>query len=202
MHARNAIATAGMIGAMLVSVLMPATPAQAQAWPNRPLKFIVPIPPGGAYDYLTRVLAERMQAGLGQPVVVENKPGAGTRIGNDFVAKQPADGYTLLMSSNTHLILPALFARMPYDTIRDFEPISLIVELPFMLAVNAGVPVTSAKEYVALARARPGSVTFASSGVGTPFHLGGELLKSMTGIDIVHVPYKGIGAARPGAAHG
>jgi tripartite-type tricarboxylate transporter receptor subunit TctC len=136
------------------------------------------------------VFAERLQAALGQPVVVENKPGAGGNVGTEFVAKQPADGYTILLSSNTHVLNVSFFAKLPYDPIRDFEPVTLVATIPFVLTVNPNLPVHTMKEFLAYARAHPGS-TYATAGIGTPHHLGAELLKTMTGIDIVHVPYKG-----------
>ncbi len=169
--------------------LAPGT-AMAQAWPSRPMRFIVPLPPGGANDILARLIAERLQATLGQPVVVENKLGAGGNIGTDYVAKQPADGYTLLLSSNTHVVNVNFFAKLPFDPIKDFEPVTIVASIPFVLTVNANLPVTTMKELITYAKAKPGA-TFATAGIGTPHHLGAELLKTMTGIEIVHVPYKG-----------
>ncbi len=186
---RRRLLTAVALGALLA---FPSGEAGAQgaAWPNRPIRFIVPLPPGGANDLLARVFAERLQAALGQPVVVENKPGAGGNVGTEFVAKQPADGYTILLSSNTHVLNVSFFAKLPYDPIRDFEPVTLVATIPFVLTVNPDLPVHTMKEFLAYARAHPGS-TYATAGIGTPHHLGAELLKTMTGIDIVHVPYKG-----------
>jgi tripartite-type tricarboxylate transporter receptor subunit TctC len=175
-------------GAILVG-LAPGT-ATAQAWPSRPIRFIVPLPPGGANDILARLFAERLQASLGQPVIVENKLGAGGNIGTDFVAKQPADGYTMLLSSNTHVVNVNFFAKLPFDPIKDFEPVTMVASIPFVLTVNSNLPVTTMKEFIAYAKAKPGA-TFATAGIGTPHHLGAELLKTMTGIEIVHVPYKG-----------
>jgi tripartite-type tricarboxylate transporter receptor subunit TctC len=176
------------LGAVLA---LPAGDATAQAgWPNRPIRFTVPLPPGGANDLLARVFAERLQANLGQPVVVENKPGAGGNVGTEFVAKQPGDGYSLLLSSNTHVINVSFFAKLPYDPIKDFEPVSLVATIPFVLTVNPNLPVHDMKEFLAFVRAHPGS-TYGTAGIGTPHHLGAELLKTMTGVDIVHVPYKG-----------
>jgi len=136
------------------------------------------------------VFAERMQATLGQPVVVENKPGAGGNVGTEFVAKQPGDGYSLLLSSNTHVLNVSFFAKLPYDPIKDFEPVTLVATIPFVLTVNSNLPVTNTKEFIAYARSHPGS-TYATAGIGTPHHLGAELLRTMTGIEITHVPYKG-----------
>lgn len=176
--------------------------AQSGVWPNRPIKFIVPLTPGGANDLLARLFAERLQPVLGQPVVVENKPGAGGNIGMEFVAKQPGDGYTLLLSANTHVIIPNFFVKLSYDTIKDFEPISLVGSVPFLLAVNASTPINTLKEFLAMARAKPGSVTYGTAGIGTPHHLASELLKTMTGIDIVHVPYKGAAGLVPALLSG
>jgi len=167
--------------------------AQTQTWPSRPIRFVVPLPPGGAYDYVARLLANRLSAVLGVPLVVENKPGGSARIGTEFVARAPADGYTFLVMSNTHVILPNLFSNLHYDAIKDFEPVSLVVETPFVLVVKPNVPVHSAKEFVTLAKDKPGSLEYGSTGIGSPFHLAAELLKSMTGTNILHVPYRGTG---------
>jgi len=176
--------------------------AQTAAYPNRPIKFIVPLPPGGGNDLLARVIAERMGPSVGQAVVVENKPGAGGNIGTEFTARQPADGYTLLITSPTHIINPNFFAKLPYDPIRDFAAVSLIATIPFVLTVNSSVPAQNVKELIALARAQPGKVTYATAGIGTPHHLSAEMLRSATGIDIVHVPYKGAGALVPALVAG
>jgi tripartite-type tricarboxylate transporter receptor subunit TctC len=165
--------------------------AQTGAWPNRPIKLIVPFPPGGGNDTMARLLSERLPAVLGQPVVVENKAGAGGNIGTDFVAKQPPDGYNLLLSSVNHVVNPNFFAKLPFDPLKDFEPISLIASIPFALTVNAATPVKTMTEFVAMARAKPGSVTYGTVGIGSVFHLAAEQLKTMAGIDMLHVPYKG-----------
>jgi tripartite-type tricarboxylate transporter receptor subunit TctC len=163
---------------------------------------VVPMTPGGANDFVARVIAERLQSALGQPVMVENKPGAGGNIGTEYVAKRPADGYTLLLTPNAHVINPYFYAKLPYDPIKDFEPISLVFTIPFVLTVNATLPVTSMKEFLAYARANPGKLTYGSAGIGQPHHLAAELLKSMTGIDIVHVPYKGASGIVPALLSG
>ena len=170
--------------------------AQVGTYPNRPTRFVVPLLPGGGNDFLARLFAERMQSTLGQPVVVENKPGAGGNIGTEFVARQPADGYTLLMASSTLVINPSFFAKLPYDPIRNFEPVALVATTPFVLAVNSNTPVYSMKDFIALARTKPGMITYATPGIGTAQHLASELLNTMTGIDMVHVPYKGGSASR------
>jgi len=182
------ICTALALSAVLA---LPVGEAAAQAaWPSRPIRFIVPFPPGGSNDVMARLFAEHLPASLGQPVVVENKPGAGGNIATEFVARQPADGHTLLLSSNTHLVNAIFFAKLPYDPIGDFQTVSLVATLPFVLTVNSNLPATTVKEFIAYVKAKPGA-TFATAGIGTPHHLAAELLKTMTGIEIVHVPYKG-----------
>lgn len=167
------------------------TSAWAQPWPSQPIKLVVPLPPGGAYDYIARMLADRLLPALGVPVVVENKPGGSAQIGTAFVARAPADGSTFIVVSNTHVILPSLFSSLPYDAIKDFEPIGMIVKTPFVLVVTPKIPAYNVRDYVAIAKARPGSLEYGSSGIGSPFHLAAELMKSMTGIDLLHVPYRG-----------
>lgn len=185
-----------VIGVLIAAAVLslPLEAARAQTYPNRPIRFVAPQPPGGAYDYFARLFGERIQAAFGQPVIVDNRAGAATIIGTEYVARQPADGHTLLMTTETHVVLGATHAKLPYDPIRDFDAVSLVVTVPFVLAVSASSSLASARDYIAAARARPGSVTFASSGVGSGPHLAGELLKSMTGVDMVHVPYKGFAA--------
>jgi tripartite-type tricarboxylate transporter receptor subunit TctC len=180
-----------VLGTAVLSFVGTAWP---QAYPSRSIRLVAPQPPGGGYDYFARLVAERLQSAWGQPAVVDNKAGAATIIGTEFVAKQPPDGYTLLVTTDTHVVLPALHAKLPYDALKDFQPVILMATVPFVLTVGPGFPGNSVKEYVALARERPGAITFGSSGVGGALHLAGELLKSSAGIDIVHVPYKGVAA--------
>jgi len=175
----------------LATTMLPASSGHAQAWPNRPVRIIIPLPAGGGSDFLARLLSEGFEPTFGQPLIVENRVGAGGRIGIEYASKQPPDGHTMLFITNTQVVQPALFAKLPYDIMRDFDPVSLMAQLSVVLLVHTGVPAHSAKEYIALARAKPGYVTFGSSGIGSPFHLGGELLKSMTGVDMLHVPYRG-----------
>ena len=165
--------------------------AQQPSWPNHPVKIIVPQAPGGGTDALARTLIERLQAVFGQPFVVENKTGAGGNIGTDFVAKQKPDGHTLLLTTNTHVTNVSFFAQLPYDPVADFTPVSLIASVPFVMTVNASSPYKSVKDLIDAARAKPGTLSYASGGIGTPHQLGAELFKSMTGIDLIHVPYKG-----------
>ena len=177
----------------LAILSLPLQSAQAETWPSRPIRFIVPLPPGGAYDYIARLLANRLSLALGVPIVVENKPGASAQVGTEYVSRARADGYTFLVNANTHVILPSLFLKLPYDAIKDFEAVSLVVEIPFVLVVNPNVPVHSAKEFITLAENKQGSLEYGSSGIGSPFHLDAELLKLRTGTNILHVPYRGTG---------
>jgi tripartite-type tricarboxylate transporter receptor subunit TctC len=176
--------------------------AQSGPWPNRPIRFVVPLPPGGSPDYLSRLLAERLQPVLGQPLVVENKPGAAGNIAREFVAKAPADGYTILMSESAHVMSAAVVAKLPYDPIKDFEPISLAATIPFGLTVNSSMPVHSLKEFIAYAKASPRPLTYGTAGIGSPHHFAVELLRSMTEINVVHVPYKGSAGIIPALLSG
>ena len=162
----------------------------AQGYPNKPIRMVVTYPTGGAPDILARIFSEK--AGLGQPVVVDNKPGAGGNIGAELVAKAPNDGYTLVMGTvNTHSINGALYAKMPYDMVRDFTPVSLIASTPNLLVVNLNLPVKNVQELIAYAKANPDKLSFGSPGIGSSIHISGELMKTMTGIKMTHVPYKG-----------
>ncbi|HEY6239575.1 MAG TPA: tripartite tricarboxylate transporter substrate binding protein [Burkholderiales bacterium] len=176
--------------------------AQSGPWPNRPIRFVVPLPPGGSPDYLSRLLAERLQPVLGQPLVVENKPGAAGNIARDFVAKAPADGYTILMSESAHVMSAAVVAKLPYDPIKDFEPISLAATIPFGLTVNSSMPVHSLKEFIDHTKASPRALTYGTAGIGSPHHFAVELLRSMTGINVIHVPYKGSAGIIPALLSG
>lgn len=168
-----------------------ALPSLAQTWPNRTVKIIVPFPAGGPTDVLTRVLAEKMGGQLGQPVVVENKPGAGGSIGADFVAKSPADGYTLVMATtSTHSIGPNL-GKIAYDPVKDFTPIVWVGNATNILVVSNHVPAANVQELIALARKDPGKLNYATSGIGTISHLTSELFANMAGVKLTHVPYKG-----------
>jgi tripartite-type tricarboxylate transporter receptor subunit TctC len=166
--------------------------AQAQSYPARPVRIVVPFPAGGNADILARLLAQKLGESLGQSVVVDNRAGASGIIGTENVAKSAADGYTLLMgTTGTHTTNPAVFAKLPYDPVKDFAPISNFADSPFLLVVHPSVPVRSLAELIALARARPAQLHYASFGAGSSAHLTGEMLRSMAKIDIVHVPYKG-----------
>jgi len=168
----------------------------AQSWPSRPVKIIVPFAAGGPADIYARAIAEKLQAALGQPFVVEDKPGGGSIVGTDFVAKSPPDGYTLLMMSNTHTVNESLIPDRPFQLLRDFVPVAPVNYSDLVMVVHPSVPANSLREFIALAKAKPGQLNYASSGPGTPYHMAGELFKSMAGVDIVHVPYKGSSGAR------
>ena len=176
--------------------------AVAQDFPSKPIRFIVPNPPGGASDITARVMAEKLAQRWGQPVVVENKPGAGAIIGTEFVAKAPPDGYTILLVPSSHAFNVSLYKKLPYDSVKDFAAVTQTANTPLVLVVNASVPAKSVKELIAYAKANPGKLTYASSGSGTSLHLAAELFKEMAGVDIVHVPYKGSTAAHPDVMSG
>ena len=172
-------------------------PAGAQSeYPSRPVTLVVPFPAGGSTDLVARLIASGMTKHLGQQVVVENRGGAGGNIGSAAVARAEPDGYTILMATvATHALNPALYKKMPYDPVEDFAPVSLLALIPNVLVVNNDFPAKSVQELIDLLKADPGKYSYASSGNGTPLHLSGELFKSMAGVDMVHVPYKGAGPA-------
>ena len=181
-----------------LALALPASlsqPAAAQTYPGRPVKMVVASVPGGILDTVSRTVATKMAEELGQPFVVENKAGAGGVIGAEAVLKSPADGYTILAVATSHAINPSVYAKLPFDTVRDFAPITQTVALTNLLAVHASVPANNLRELIALAKARPGTLTFGSAGNGQSNHLSGELLRARAGIDIVHVPYKGSAAS-------
>ena len=166
--------------------------AFAQAWPSKPIKYVVPFAPGGSTDILGRTISEKLSAALGQPVVVDNKPGAGGGLGADFVAKAAPDGYTIMGGTiSTHAINASLYSNLPYDPVKDFVAVTLLARVPNMLVVNPDVPAKTVAELIALMKANPGKYTFASAGNGTSQHLSGELFKSMAGVEMQHIPYKG-----------
>jgi len=178
---------------LLAAIALVAPPmAGAQAYPSRPVKLVVPFPPGGSLDIAGRLIAQRLTEMWGQAVVVENKPGAGGNIGADFVAKSTPDGYTILLGAlSTHAVNPNLYAKMPYDAVKDFAPITLIATTPNVLVVNAATPVGNVREFIAWTRANPGKLAFGSGSNGSAGHLAGELYKVDTGTDAVHIPFKG-----------
>jgi len=167
-----------------------------QAYPTKPIRMICPFPPGGTTDVVARLVAQKLTEAWGQQVVVDNRPGAGGIIGTEIVAKAAPDGYTVLLGSiTTHAVNPALYKKLNFDPVKDFAPVSLVVSSPQLLAVHPSVAAKSVKELIALAKAKPGQLNYASAGTGTSPHLTFELFKSMAGIDVVHVPYKGTGPA-------
>ena len=171
---------------------MPAVAADAPGYPNKTIRIVVPFPPGGIADVICRVFGQKFTDTWNQPVVVDNRPGAGGNIGADIIAKAPPDGYTIGIGSiGTHAVNVSLFSKMPYDPVKDFAPVALVMEADGLLVVHPSVPAKTVKELIALARARPGQLAYASAGTGTAAHLAGELFKSLAKIDLVHVPYKG-----------
>ena len=178
-----------------VAVFLPAAwsgGAFAQAFPSKPVKLVIPFPPGGSLDAVGRAIADKLTQMWGQSVVVDNKPGAGGNIGADFVAKSAPDGYTVVMGAlSTHAVNPSLYPKMPYDAVKDFAPISLVAITPNVLVVNPSLPVNSVKDLIAYAKANPGKLSFGSGSNGSAGHLAGELFKVDTGTDMVHIPFKG-----------
>ena len=175
-----------------LALAMLASGAHAQAWPTKPIKWVVPFAPGGTTDILARTIGDKLAIALGQPVIIENKPGAGGGVGADYTAKAPADGYTIMGGTiSTHAINASLYKSLPYDPVKDFAPITLIARVPNMLVVNPDVPAKNVAELIALMKASPAKYTFASSGNGTSQHLSGELFKTMAGVEMQHIPYKG-----------
>ena len=166
-------------------------PVLSQAYPARPIKLIVPYPPGGSADLVGRLLAQEMSKGLGQPVLVENRPGAGSTIGVGLVAKAPPDGYSIGLGTSASLVINVALMKLPYDPVKDLAPISLVGTLPLVAVAYPGAGIESVGDLIAKAKARPGAIVFGSPGNGTPQHLAGELFKMMTGANLVHVPYKG-----------
>jgi tripartite-type tricarboxylate transporter receptor subunit TctC len=166
------------------------------SWPTRPIHFVVPYPPGGPLDTVARLTAQKVSADLGQPIVVDNKPGAGGNIGAEFVARAAPDGYTLLLGAvATHAINPTLYRSIPYDAQRDFEPVTQLASTPNVLIVNPSLPVKDVREFIAYAKAHPNQLNFGSGSTGSAGHLAGELFKRMAGVEMTHVPYKGAAPA-------
>ena len=182
--------------AATLAILAPHAARAADAYPAKPVRFVVAFPPGGGTDIIARAIAQKLAERIAQQVVVDNRPGAGGNIGTDIVAKSAPDGYTMLMGSAGPLAINAsLFGKMPFDPIKDLAPVTLAASTPNVLVVHPSLRVATVKELIALARARPGEINFASSGHGTPAHLAGELFNSMAGVKMVHVPYKGAAPA-------
>lgn len=184
----------GGVLAILTGIGLPV--AAQTPWPTKPITYVVPFAPGGNTDTLARLIGQKLSVALGQPVVIDNKPGAGGNIGSDFVAKAKPDGYTILGGTiSSHAINPSIYPKMPYDAVKSFEPVILIGSGPLVLAVGANTPYKSLQDVIAAAKAKPGDIAFASAGNGTSPHLAGELLKSLSQANLMHVPYKGSGPA-------
>jgi len=200
MNGTHAYVLVGALAAALLPAL--ASSAHAQAYPSRPVRFVVPYVPGGGVDFVGRAVAQKLSQAWNHPVVVENKPGAGTNIGSEMVAKSPPDGYTLLVAGVPNSVNMTLFKNLPYDVEKDFAPVVRLSTAPNILVVHPSVPARSVKELIALAKSRPGQLTYASAGHGSSNHLSGELFRIMGNVNIVHVPYKGGGAAITGLLAG
>jgi len=185
-----------------LAIALVGTASIAQDYPTRPVKLLVPFAAGGPADVYARFLAQRLQESMGQPFVVEDRPGGGAVLGTEIVAKSAPDGYTLLVMSNTHTVNESLLPNRPYQLLRDFTPVAPINYSDLVMVVNPSVKANTLAEFIALAKAQPGKLNYASSGPGTPYHMAGELFKAMAGVDIVHVPYKESSAARTGVLAG
>ena len=193
---RRAFCLSVLASLVVLATVGASVPAHAQPWPTKPIRLVVPYPPGGGNDNLARIFAQKLTERLGQSVIVENKPGAGTLIGTEAAAKTAGDGYTLLLSSIvTHALAPSLYPRIPYDPIKDFVPITILAVAPTVVVVNKDFPAATLAELIAAAKKAPGKYAYASGGGGTTPHISGELFKASTGIDLLHVPYKGGGPA-------
>ncbi len=186
---------AGLLAAAALASPLAAVAQNGSDYPSKPIKLIVPYPPGGGTDVIARIVQERFQTLLGQPVVIDNRGGAAGSIGTELVAKSPADGYTVLFTLSSHTINPAIYNKLSFDTAKDFAPVGLVASLPQILVANPQFPASTVAELVAMAKARPDSISFASVGNGSPGHLAGELLKLRTGTQMTHVPYRGGGPA-------
>jgi tripartite-type tricarboxylate transporter receptor subunit TctC len=181
---------------LIAAVAALSAPAAAQSWPAKPVKIVVPFGPGGPADVYARVLGQELSEVFKQSFIIDNRPGAGAVIGTDIAAKSSPDGYTLLMMSNTHTTNETLFAHKPYALMRDFVPVAPVNSSDLVMVVNPSVEAKTLQEFIALAKANPGKLSYASSGPGTPYHMAGELFKAMSGTDILHIPHRGSGEAR------
>jgi tripartite-type tricarboxylate transporter receptor subunit TctC len=183
------------IAAAALAAAMASGGALAQSWPSKPIRYLVPFPPAGATDITARIIADKIAGPLGQPVVVENRPGAAGNVGSELVAKAAPDGYTLLQCTVAQSISATLYAKLNYDLEKDLAPVAMIALVPNVMEVNPSVPAKSVAEFIALAKSKPGKINFASSGSGTSIHMSAEMFMMMTGVKMVHVPYKGSGPA-------
>jgi tripartite-type tricarboxylate transporter receptor subunit TctC len=191
---QSSVSAAAIFGAALV-IGAAIAPVWAQPYPSKPIRYVVPFPPGGTIDIVGRIMGQKLAERFGQPVVIDNHPGAGGNVGYEFVAKARPDGYTIVINSAGLAISPSLYKKLNFDPIRDFAPVSLVAQIPIMVVVRPSLPVRSLKELVDYAKGNPGRLSFGTGGVGTGPHLAGELFKTLAKIDIVHVPYKGAGPA-------
>ena len=191
----TALAVAVLSATAFMSAAHAAAPRDAAGYPDRPIRLLVPYPPGGGVDSVGRVLAQAVATRLGQQIVIDNRGGAGGIVGIDIAARSLPDGYTLLMGSVGLTSMPGLYKKLPFDPVRDFAPITIAVSGTYVLAVNTSVPVTNVKELIALAKKSPGRLNWGSAGAGSTIHLAGEMLRSMAQIDITHIPYKGAASA-------
>ena len=183
-----------LFAALLAGLVLSHGVAHAQPYPSKPIRMIVGFPPGGGTDVVARIITPKLAEGLGQPVVIENRPGATGTVAAELVARSPNDGYTIMMGHvSVNAIAPSLFPRLPYDVIKDFAPVTLTASVPHFIVVHPSLQVASVKELIAYASAQPGRLSFPSAGNGSTPHLAGEMFKSMAGVDLVHVPYKGTG---------
>jgi tripartite-type tricarboxylate transporter receptor subunit TctC len=179
----------------LAAIALPGLARAQGSYPEKPIRFVVPYPPGGGTDVIARIVQEKFHQVLGQGIVIDNRGGAGGSVGSDIVAKAAPDGYTLLFTLSSHTINPAIFPKLPFDTARDFDPVGMVASLPQILVANPQVPTNTVAELVAALKARPGSLAYASVGNGSPGHLAGELMKLKTGVQMTHIPYRGGGPA-------
>jgi tripartite-type tricarboxylate transporter receptor subunit TctC len=184
-----------LYGMLLLGGLLIPVPAIAQPYPSKPIRLIVPYTPGGAADILARAVGARLNEAWGQPVVIENRPGAGTNLGSEIAARSAPDGYTLFMPTIANAINPTLFGKLTYDPVKDFAHITNLAKVPGIVVVHPSVPVKNARELIALAKTRPDQLRHGSTGIGSPHHLAGELFKTMAGVKMIHVPYKGASPA-------
>lgn len=194
--------SAALAIALHLSALLLASAVSAADYPNRPIRIAIPFPPGGTSDILTRIIGEKLTAALGQQMVIDNRPGAGGIIASDIVAKANPDGHTLYMAFVSHAINPHVYVKLPYDTEKDFVPIALFAVSPNIVVVTPSLAASSIKELIALAKAKPGQLSYASAGIGTNSHLSAEMLNAMAGIKILHIPYKGAPQANADTASG
>jgi len=185
----------GLVSCVAIVLAGTASLARADAYPSRPVRFVVPLAAGGGTDIVARLFAQKLSQTWGQQVVIDNRPGAGGIIGAEIASRAAPDGYTLVMVSSSHTVHPSLHRKLPYDTVKDFSPVSMLVAYPFLLVTHPSVQAKNAKELIVLAKAKPGSVSYASSGPGSAAHLAAELFRSMSAADFTHVPYKGSGPA-------